>query len=522
MNRTSFRTISTNGTLVSYDRRSYDPSVEKNNNYKAGVDLYLNNQNELGIIYTGSSNRWQRDASGPTYLLEASGKVDSLVQNRNVTIEPNRTNALNLNYKLQLDTSGKQVTADADYAKYSSNSSGSLGNNLFSSAGIALGPYQELAFQQPSNITIRSVKLDAVLPFGKTSWKAGAKYAFVTSDNNFVYDSLINGNYVYSEALSNHFIYEEKIYAAYASINRKLSNTFSIDAGGRLEHTKSKGTSLTSKLITDNTYTNLFPFISLTKNLQSNNSLTLSLTRRINRPVYANLNPSRFFFDKYSYVEGNPYLKPELSWNSAIAYSFKKDFIATLSYSHTNNAILSFATQDSTTGILRISTYNYSNKDAANVLLLLPVKLTTFWNVQNTIDLSYTSYLYKQGKADYHPRRVSIDIQTVHIFTLPHSFAAEVSAQYTSPTLGGIYLLKRFFRIDCGFKKTLWKNKLDIKSSITDLLKTDRYWAYSVYGATSVRYDHHFDSRRIKLAFTYHFGGTLAGKDRRLDEQDRL
>lgn len=523
LDRTSFRTISTNGKLISYDRLSFDPSYANYNNYKAGVDFYLNKKTEMGFVYTGASNRWERNSAGPTYLRNASGKVDSVVQNKNITIEPAHDNAYNFNFKTSLDTLGKQITFDGDYASYNRNSTGSLGNGLYTINGAALQPYQLLAFQQPGKITIRSIKADVALPFKKLTWKGGVKYASVRSDNNFVYDSLINGVFVYSKTLSNHFIYDEKIYAAYISFNKPLHKTLTMDAGVRVERTKSNGNSITSAIETKRVYTNPFPYLSFTKKLSGNNSLNVSLTRRINRPVYANLNPFRYFFDKYSYVEGNPYLQPELSWNMSAAYTFKQNYIITANYSRTSNAMLGFALQDSATGVLRISTFNFSHKNAADILFVIPVKPTSFWSIQNTVDVSYLHYLYTAGKEIFAPKRVSVDVEMVHSFTLPKAFRAELTVHYTSPSLSGVYVLQPYFQTDAGVKKIFFKSKLSAGIVLNDVFKTDRYWGYSIYKATNVRYDHCIDSRRIKLSLSYHFGGKLsAGKERRLDEQERL
>lgn len=521
--RTSFRTISTYGKLVSYDRHSVDPAIAKNQSYKAGADFYLNKTTTFGFLYNGTNNNWSRNGGGPTYLRNAAGSIDSIALNKNITIEPAFSNTYNINFATQLDTAGAQLSADADYATYHNNSTGTLDNGMYSPTGLPLQPYQSLAFQQPSNITIRSVKTDLVWPFKSSTFKSGAKYAHVRTDNNFRYDSLLNGAYVYSSLLSNHFIYDEKVAAAYLSFNTTLKKMVSIEVGARLEHTTSRGNLINRNAITDRKYINLFPYFSITKTLRGENSLNLSVTRRINRPVYANLNPSRYFFDKYSYTEGNPFLKPELSWNSGLSYTLKQNYVATLTFSHTKNAMLSFASQDSASGIFTLTSRNFSFKDAADLLLVVPFRPARFWSVQTTIDLIYVSYSLASGKQMFRPHKLNIDAQIAQTFSLAKGFSAELTSFYTSPSLGGIYILKTYFQTDAGMRKSFFKAKLDAVLSCKDIFRTNRYWAYSVYGPTSIRYDHRPDSRRVNLALTYRIGGKLlVGKDRILEEQQRL
>ena len=521
--RTSYRTIGTNGKVISYDRHSLDPAIAKNNTYKAGADFYLVKQATIGFVYNGTHKYWTRDAGGPTYLRNAGGGIDSIVQNKNITLEPATSNAYNINFATPLGKEGIRLSTDADYAGYHNNSRGSLDNGLYSVTGIALQPYQSLAFQQPSNIIIRSLKTDLVLPHGGPTWKAGIKYAYVHTDNNFRYDSLLNGSYSYSNTLSNHFVYDEKVAAAYASFNTQWNKTVSIDAGARVEHTHSKGNLINTNTVTDRDYVNLFPYLSITKTWPDDNSFNLSLTRRINRPVYANLNPSRYFFDKYSYNEGNPFLLPELSWNAGMTYTLKGNYVATFTYSRTNNAILDFSVQDSTNGTLRVGNRNFSHKGAADLLLVASFKPARFWSVQTTIDFIYVSYLLDNGKNFFHPHKLNVDAQLAQTLSLPGGFAAELTTFYISPSLGGIYMLKTYFQTDAGIRKSFLKSKLDVVLSWKDIFKTNRYWAYSIYGPTNIRYDHRPDSRRVNLALTYRIGGKLsAGKERRLEEQERL
>ncbi|MEP6711727.1 MAG: outer membrane beta-barrel protein [Ferruginibacter sp.] len=521
--RTSYRTISTNGKTVNYDRHSIDPAVAKNNSFKAGTDLYLSKKTTLGLTYTGTHNHWSRNGGGPTYLRNATGSIDSVAENKNVTLEPSNSNTYNVNLATRIDTSGGQFSIDADYASYHNNSTGSLNNGLNSISGIPLQPNQSLAFQQPSNITIRSIKTDLVFPHKGVTWKTGAKYAYVRTDNNFRYDSLLNGSYVYSSVLSNHFIYDEKVAAAYLSFNTPLNKTILVDAGARLEHTHSMGNLVNTNTITDRDYTNLFPYLSVTKMLTDDNNFNLSITRRINRPVYANLNPSRYFFDKYSYYEGNPFLQPELSWNTGITYTLRKNYVATFTYGYTTDAILDFSVQNSTNGVLRVGNRNFSHKNAADLLLVVPFKQSKFWSVHTTVDLIYISYSLTSGKDIFLPHKVNIDVQLAQEFSLPKGFGFELTTFYTSPSLGGIYILRTYFQTDAAVRKTLFKNKLDAVLSCRDIFRTNRYWAYSIYGPTNIRYDHRPDSRRVNLALTCHIGGKLsAGKDRRLEEQKRL
>jgi len=522
LNRTSYRVLTDATGPTTYDRASFDPSEERGHSYRAGIDFSLSPRHTLGAVYSGYRNLWNRAGSGPTVVRNESANTGYLVQNQNVTREPGVNNTFNLNYKVLLDTAGRQLTADADYARYRSDSQGALGNQLLAAGGAPVQPYQELAFGQPSVVSIRAVKADLAWPLGATKLAVGGKYSFVTSDNDFRYDSLRNGRYEYSPALSNHFVYDEHILAAYATASRTLGKT-TLDAGLRLESTRSVGNLLTRALINRRAYTNLFPTLTVGRQLSEQQALSISLSRRINRPQYSDLNPARFFFDKYSYYTGNPFLQPETAWQGAATYTYKNDYVLTLSAGRTANPLSSFGSQNPATGELVLTIANFAYRDDFDAQLIFPFKITSFWTTQNTVAVRYVRANLSQGSIAFTPRKATIDVSTIHTLTLPGDVRLEVSAYYTSPSLAGINIFRTYFTVDAGLKRTFLAKKLDVRLAGTDLFNTIHYWGYSIYAGANTSYNHVGDNRRVNLSLTYHLGGELSsGRERRVEEADRV
>src|SRR5207342_2139165 len=60
-------------------------------------------------------------------------------------------------------------------------------------------------------------------------------------------------------------------------------------------------------------YTNAFPTAYISYNANEKNQFGFSYGHRIERPDYEDLNPFLFFLDKYTYGEGNPFLRPMYS-----------------------------------------------------------------------------------------------------------------------------------------------------------------------------------------------------------------
>ena len=79
----------------------------------------------------------------------------------------------------------------------------------------------------------------------------------------------------------------EHIAAAYFSVNHP-KGTFTYEAGLRYEFTDTKITS-DARNIADSTYSHLFPVIKLSKDFCNKQSITISYTKKINRPRYREL-----------------------------------------------------------------------------------------------------------------------------------------------------------------------------------------------------------------------------------------
>ncbi|MGY4538957.1 outer membrane beta-barrel protein [Mucilaginibacter gilvus] len=520
--RSNTNILTANGSPVTYSRHYPESYKTYYYSYKAGVDFYLTPKSTIGFGYTGFLDDWSKTNNGKTLLTNASGDLVGQVNNRIVSMEPYYNNVYNLNYSLKLDTLGKTVSADADYVNYSNNSDGFVGNQSFDPNNVALEPYQQLNYHQPNIITIRSVKTDWNLPNKKFKLKTGLKYAAINIDNDFKYDSLINNNTVYAPSLSDHFIYKEQIAATYLSASKQWKQT-EIELGMRVEHTYTSANSVNAGTLIERKYTNFFPSVMISNNFGLNHKLSLSFTGRINRPNYADLNPVRFYSDKYSYYAGNPALVPEKAWITSLNYTFMDKYVVGLTYNRANNFISRSIKLDNVTGVLIAQNANFLHKERYDLLVVAPIKIRDFWELNATADVSYTKYPITQLYGSYTAKKINVDLILNQTVNLPKDFSFELLSHYTSPELYGIFVTRYYFQQDAGLKKTLLHNKLDLRLALSDIFHTNRFWGQSITNSLNYFYKSIPDSRRFYLTMTYHIGGKLdGGKSHKTEEQNRL
>lgn len=159
--------------------------------------------------------------------------------------------------------------------------------------------------------------------------------------------------------------------AGYLAWNIPIQN-FTIYAGLRYEYSKMELISNTrahekSERSSYYTYTDLFPSLNLSYNLNEANQFRLAYGRTINRPEFRELSPSVFYdFELASNVQGNSDLKAALIDNIDLRYEFypsPTELISlSLFYKHFSNPIEWTYTVNGGTNL----TYSYTNAKGAN------------------------------------------------------------------------------------------------------------------------------------------------------------
>ncbi len=531
--------------LVANELSSIEPGYGRHALYKAGVDINLSKNKTLSLTVNGYQGLFGRKGLGTSKNYNSNpGKQDTTDTTATTQHDPYHSITYALAYRHTLDSTGQELSADADYTL-----SGDKGMNttLTSTPLTGLPPmhYNNTLSQinhQPSNISIRTAKADYTLPVDSSfKLEAGVKASWVQSHNDFTYDSLSNGAPV-RPARENNFIYTERILAAYVNSTVKWKK-YTLAAGLRLENTRSSGDLVTTGSVNARNYTDLFPSASLTDKINDANGLSLSITRRINRPDYDNISPYLFFLDKSTFFIGNPALKPEYTYQYELSYTFKQKYIATLSYGLTKNYVNEFALFNTASRITEYTVINFDKQTSYNATLSAPGDFTPWWTSTNSLSLNYNQYLTPLivsgngggsgsvggiGNGVEQARALglaSLNLNIIETFKLPHDWKAEVNAFYNSPTYDGTYHQKSQNALGAGLQKTFWLKRADLKLNATDIFNTLHFEGRSVYNNVNLFISNKWESRRFTLAFTYRFGGPSTSNSKKKsgsEENSRL
>ncbi|WP_262892619.1 outer membrane beta-barrel family protein [Hymenobacter qilianensis] len=312
---------------------------------------------------------------------------------------------------------------------------------------------------------------------------------------------------------TNRFKYEENIGAAYLNLNRTLAKT-SLQAGLRVEQTKAIGRQVVGDSSFRRNYAQLFPSAALKRTLSDKHEMNLTLSRRINRPSYGQLNPFRIIINPTTSGAGNPNLLPETSYNLELSHTFKQKFTSTLSYSRTDQPIIGVVQPETDSTVVSTSV-NLSRQDYYALTLTAPLEIKKWWQIYNNAVFYYSRFVGDLAGTSLDKGRPAFNITSNSTFTFEKGWGAELNTSFQSGEQYGFLRVKPNGQASLGIQKSVWDRKGNIKLSVSDLFYTRKVRAVSAYDNYVERFYQRQDSRVATLSFTYRFGNDKLAPTRR-------
>jgi hypothetical protein len=403
-------------------------------------------------------------------------------------------------------TTPPELTAELDYANVKINQLTNIFLQSFNIQNESLAPDEYQRNPTQAKVLIRSGKLDYTHPFNKRSrLETGLKASYVTSDNDVVFEQLLGANWQTDPGRTNHFVYDEMINAAYLNGNYEWKK-WSLQGGLRLEHTYSVGDLVTLTKKVKRNYVDLFPSVFLMQKLHADHQMRYSYSRRIDRPNYFDLNPFLFIISPNAYYQGNEFLRPQYTHALQVAYSYKNKTTIGLSYNRTRDVISRVNEQEDATLQNKATMVNLDKMNNINLNIGLPITFTSWWNMRQSADIFWSQYNAVYLNQNLDVNRIAANVSMNHNFILPHGITAELSGFYNSPSVNGMSNQLGRGQVSVGAQKSLWDKKAMLRVNLNDVFKTMRFGASNTFANTDNLFTGKFESRVIRVSFTYNFG----------------
>jgi len=512
-----------NGTYNGGDLKdNYSKSPVSSNTARLGIDFFPSKKTIIGFVVNGNFNHYTRDNDNSSTVLNLQKQATSTF-NSLATNNDHANNAVaNINFKHTFDSTGKELTADADYGVYNTRSLTVNATNYYKLDGTQLQPNYVLDGDQNGTLTFKTAKVDYVNPLPKGSkWEAGVKTSFVSSDNDAKFYDVSSGTPQNDVNKTNHFLYKEYNNAGYINFHKDLKK-FDVQFGLRGEQTNISTEQKMGNLKFDSSYFQLFPSAFFNYKLKEDQTIGLSVSRRIDRPGYSQLNPFLFLIDVTTYATGNTALLPQLTWSYELSYTLK-NLNFSMSYSHTKdnqNITLArfkevFPNIPSADNVTVQIPINLASSDYFGLSISTPIKITKWWNMINNGNIYFEKFRGNFSGTALNNGKPAADIRTNNTFTFKKGWTAELNASVNTGGQYGFMVLDPQWGLATGVQKAILKNKGTLRFNITDIFWTNLPKAVITYNNYVEKWHAYRETRVANLTFTYRFGNNKVQAARR-------
>lgn len=528
------RNFFNNGTFTGQDKKdNYSVAPSWSNNLRLGTDYFAGKNTVIGFVVNANFIHFTRRNDNSSVVYDAQHAPSYTFSTQAGNNDHINNIVANVNFKHTFKP-GRELTADADYGVFNTASLSRTATKYYKLNGSQQQPDYILTGDQDGKLTLQTAKVDYVTSLEKgAKFETGAKTSYVKTDNDAKFFDASNGVPVNDVNKTNRFFYQEYNNAAYANYSHEFKK-YNFQLGLRGEQTNIKTRQVKGNITFDSSYFQLFPSAFFNYKIKEDETLGVSVSRRIDRPGYSQLNPFLFLIDVSTYATGNPGLLPQLTWSYEMSYTYK-NLSFTLGYSHTkdnqNVAITRFKdvfpnipSADNVTVQIPI---NLSSSDYFGLSVSAPVKVSKWWNMINNGDLYYNKFNGNLGGTVLNNGKPAFDMRTSNTFTLGKGWTTELNGSFNSGGRSGFMVFDPQWALSAGAQKSLWKNKATLRMNITDIFWTNLPKAVITYTNYIEKWHAYRESRVANLTFTYRFGKrTVAGERRRQtssqEEQRRI
>ena len=498
------------------DYNNYFKFGFNNHNLRVGADYNLGKKVILGFSANGILSKGDITSDSRALSFNSSDQnTGSFITAGNNS--PERGNgSFNLNYKHTLDTAGRELSADLDYASFRNDEIQNYLTNYYDLQQNPTRTPYNLYGDLSGRLSIKSAKVDYSQPVKAWDAKleAGLKSSWVTSDNDVLFSDRSNGGDVVDAGKSNHFIYKENINAAYLNGSKKWDK-LSLQLGLRVENTIAEGVQLKGNDSFEKNYTQFFPSGYLGYKFSDNNDLGVSLSRRINRPSYRQLNPFKVFLDPATSSSGNPFLNPEITSSFELTHTFKQKYTTKLGYSRTKDNIIGVLSPDTEPNTVLQTGRNLAKYNYYNASFGFPVSVGKWLSSTNNALVYYGRYTGNLVNTNLDAGRLTFNFNTNNTVIINSTTTAEINGRYQSSATYGFLEIDPIWSMGLGMQKQFLDKKASLKLNVSDVFFTDRVNAVTLLTGYGEAFAQNRDSRVATLSFSYRFGKSQAPASRR-------
>ena len=490
-----------NGTKYDILQKNWSENKGISHNLRGAFEYDFSNKDKLSASYTG---KYVQDK--PVSL--RGGQTD--FKGIETVNTASRTTGPSFLHSTRIDYNGhKNLNAGIDYTFYKDKSLQDLVNNFEDNND------QDRRNESKQKSQRADIYINHFVVVGegwKISYGAEASLSGTTNEAS----ALLN-NEKESEGT---FYMKQKEHSAgiFGGFSRSFGKKFTLNASLAVRYYKASVDSAGKKgTLWDQA--DLFPSLSAVYRIDRSNMLQFSLLSNRKYPSYWATTPNTYYMNIYSVIKGNPQLKPELNYSMQLTYVIKNKYVlgAFANFQPDKIQQMSYQQPDRLQSVFH--SINLDTHTMYGLMAVVPFRagevlssrLTLMgFSIHNKGTLVDISFDRKKlfGRA----------MLTNTIFlTRDKNLSLDISGDYSSPAIQGIYDIDPLYSLDAALVWTLPKKKLRLTLKGSDLLNSQKPLTHIDEQGQKSRMELFQDIRSVSLTLRYSFGGYKEKKVKSVD-----
>ncbi|MBN2520452.1 MAG: TonB-dependent receptor family protein, partial [Bacteroidales bacterium] len=222
-----------------------------------------------------------------------------------------------------------------------------------------------------------------------------------------------------------------------------------------------------------------FPTIHLSKDLNNDQQIMASYSRRINRPRGWSLEPFTSYRDKYTMRKGNPDLQPEYISSYELAYQKRRgnSFIAIEGFYRITKGVITRAPlrESENTNVETMTFLNLDNDYALGAEFMINHDLTKWFKLNASTNLYHYRVKGDVGEGDKVKESFNWDGRISTTFVITPYTRAQVNGFYRGPSATVQGMRRGFWASDLAIKQEFFKRSLALTLQIRDVFGSMKF-----------------------------------------------
>jgi hypothetical protein len=488
-----------NSQLFNFD------NTTTSNLLKAGVDYYINDSNTLSFYTVQNASDTQGNSiSNVDFKDPAKQDIIQLYNND----QDNYTQRYDLAYKKKFKKEGHTLEIEGNH-----NSTDNTDNAIYSTPEI-----NYITNDGKSSL----INLDYTNPLSETAkLELGLESRIENTENIFLLNNAYNSD----------FTYDRKIYSLYGNYSKKLGK-WNLQLGARLEDYNAKAefrkVNEPNGYFEDDRFT-IYPSAFTTYAPNENNSFNFSISKRVDRPSIAQINPIRERSSPQIDFIGNPELEPQFTNSIEFNYTRKTKLGSITSgvfYRRINDEITRSLFENPNDPQKVILTFdNQDDNDAYGIEVSGNLEFAKWYSANISLDAYYRTV------KGFYNKTVNGALETFYVEANTTTFNARISNTFKASKnlrfqLTGMYrgsdinitaISEPMWRVDAGTSLTILKGKGTITARVSDVFDSMQF-AFERSEPKEANGQFNWESQTAFIGFNYIFG---SGKNKALQRKAR-